>query len=226
MKWLLDLPRTFIFRLLLVVWGACALTACAGSIERWIVNTRVHQGDVALDHGNASDAALAYRLALRVDPTSLPARTGFVQAAVELARVQYGKGSFDDALATVDQGLAVDPESAALAAMKATVEQAKLKREIVLTNYPTYRATALEIARAYVQLNATNALLLRSLKRFGYTFDAQDLTAAIKRSYELQLEVAKNTNRLILYRQLVTSGAPEAPAETTTFGAASLLPLP
>jgi hypothetical protein len=72
----------------------------------------------------------------------------------------------------------------------------------------------------------TNALLLHDLKRFGYTFDGSNLTSAIKRSYELQLELSKNTNRLILYRQLVTSGAPEAPSESTTFGAGSLLPLP
>ncbi|MBV9264421.1 MAG: tetratricopeptide repeat protein [Candidatus Eremiobacteraeota bacterium] len=226
MKWLLDLPHMFVYRVLFVVWGAVALSGCAGSIERWIVDTRVHQGDVALERGNAADAALAYRLALRVNPNSAPARTGYVQAAVELARMQYGKGGFDDALATVDRGLAVDPQSAALAALKATIEQAKLKREIVLTNYPTYRASVQEIAHAYAQLNTTNALLLRSLKRFGYTFDARDLTAAIKRSYELQLEIAKNTNRLIVYRQLVTSGAPESPQQTTTFGAASLLPLP
>ncbi len=55
---------------------------------------------------------------------------------------------------------------------------------------------------------------------------ATDLTSAIKRSYELQLELAKNTNRLIVYRQLVNSGMPEAPSESTTFGAGSLLPLP
>jgi hypothetical protein len=126
----------------------------------------------------------------------------------------------------VDGGLAVDPQSAPLAALKATIDQAKLKREIVLTNYPTYRAAGLEIQRAYTQVNAINALLLRSLKRFGYTFDTDQLTAAIKRSYELQLEIAKDTNRLIVYRQLVSSGAPEIPSEATTFGAASLLPLP
>ena len=57
---------------------------------------------------------------------------GFVEAAAELARIEYTKGSFDDALATVNGGLAVDPQSAALAALKATIEQAKLKREIVL----------------------------------------------------------------------------------------------
>lgn len=213
-------------RLMAAICAAVLLGGCAGPIERWIVDTRVHQGNVALARGNAADAALAYKLALRVDPRDPQARAGSVQAAAALARLQYSKGSFDDALATVEGGLAVDPQSATLAALKATVEQAKLQREIVLSNYPTYRAAGLELQRAYQQLNATNALLLRGLKRFGYTFDASDLTASIKRSYELELEVAKNTNRLVLYRQLVTSGVPEAPSQTTTFGAASLLPLP
>ena len=97
----------------------------------------------------------------------------------------------------------------------------------MLSNYPTYRAAGLEIQRAYQQLNATNALLLRNLKHFGYTFDTNQLTAAIKRSYELQLELSRNTNRLVLYRQLVTSGVPEAPARSAaSLGSGSLLPLP
>jgi tetratricopeptide (TPR) repeat protein len=215
----------FIFRIVTAFCAAAVLAGCAGSIERWIVNTRVHQGDVAMARGDARDAELAYRLALRVDPKDVPARAGFVEAAAALARLEYAKGTFEDALATVDEGLTIDPQSVRLAALKATIDQAKLQREIVLSNYPTYRAAGLEIQRAYQQLNATNALLLRNLKRFGYTFDTNDLTSAIKRSYELQLELAKNTNRLILYRQLVTSGVPAAPAESTTFGA-SLLPLP
>jgi tetratricopeptide (TPR) repeat protein len=216
----------FIFRIVAAFCGVAMLAGCAGSIERWIVNTRVHQGDVAIARGDARDAELAYRLALRVNPKDAPARAGFVEAAAALARLEYAKGSFDDALATVDEGLAIDSQSVRLAALKATIDQAKLQREIVLSNYPTYRAAGLEIQRAYQQLNATNALLLHNLKRFGYTFDTDELTTAIKRSYELQLDLAKNTNRLILYRQLVTSGVPEAPAESTTFGAASLLPLP
>jgi tetratricopeptide (TPR) repeat protein len=202
------------------------LGGCAAPIERWIVNTRVHQGDVALLQGSVRDAATSYRLALHVDPNDAPARAGFVRAAAELARLEFSRGSFDDALATVDGGLAVDPQSAPLAALKATIDQAKLKREIVLSNYPTYRATGLEIARAYQQFDAANALLRRDLRRFSYTFDTDDLTSAIKRSYELELEVAKDTNRLVVYRQLVSSGVPEVPSQSTTFGAASLLPLP
>jgi tetratricopeptide (TPR) repeat protein len=213
-------------KILAALCGVMLLSGCAGSIERWIVNTRVHQGDVALASGDVRDAELAYRLALRVSPRDPRARTGFVQATASLAQIEYAKGSFDDALTTVDEGLAVDPQSVELAALKSRIDQAKLQREIVLSNYPTSRATGLELQRAYQQLNATNALLLRNLKRFGYTFDTRELTAAIKRSYELELEIARNTNRLILYRQLVSSGVPEAPSQSTSFGAGSLLPLP
>jgi tetratricopeptide (TPR) repeat protein len=203
-----------------------ACTGCAGSVQRWIVNARVHQGEVALDDGNVRDAELSYRLALRVDPTDVRARSGFVRAAAGLAQALYAKGDFDDALATIGEGLAIDPESLRLAALKTTIEQARFKREIAISNYPTYRESGLQIARAYAQLDATNKLLLKSLQRFGYTFDSNDLTDAIKRSYELQLDVAKNTNRLIIYRQLVTSGIPEAAEPTTTQNAPSLLPLP
>jgi tetratricopeptide (TPR) repeat protein len=206
--------------------SALTLTGCAGSIERWIVNTRVHQGDVALDHGNVKDAELAYRLALRVDPRDEHARAGFVRASAGLAQSDYAKGDFDDALATIAEGLAVDSQSVRLAGLKTEIEQAKLKQEIVISNYPTYHAAGLQIARAYEELNAGNKLILRSLKRFGYTFDADDLTDAIKRSYDMQLDVVRNTNRLILYRQLVTSGIPENASERTTTGTTSLLPLP
>ena len=187
----------------------------------------MHQGELALEHGNVRDAELAYRLALRVDPSDPRARAGYVQAAAGLAHAQYAKGNFDSALATIQDGLKVDPQSVRLAALSRTIEQARLKREIVISNYPTYREAGLQLQRAYVQLNGTNKLLIASLKRFGYTFDASDLSAAIKRSYELQLDVVKNSNHLLLYRQLVTSGVPEAgPQSAAASSTTSLLPLP
>jgi tetratricopeptide (TPR) repeat protein len=214
--------RNVVAALILAVW----LAGCAGSIQQWIVNTRVHQGEIALERGNVSDAELSYRLALRVDPKDPRARAGYVRAAAGFAQAEYAKGDFDGALATINDGLAVDPESVRLAALKRDIDQARLKREIVISNYPSYREAGVSLARSYEQLNVTNKLLLRSLKRFSYTFDANDLTDAIKRSYELQLDTVKNGNHLILYRQLVTSGVPETSSESTTSNTTSLLPLP
>ena len=82
--------------------------------------------------------------------------------------------------------------------------------------------------RAFVRTAAGDEqALLRSLKRFANTFDDADLVSAIKRSYELQLDMAKNANRLIAYRQLVTSGVPaRRRREAATSATTSLLPLP
>jgi tetratricopeptide (TPR) repeat protein len=186
----------------------------------------VHQGLVALERGDVRDAELSYRLALKLDPHDRQAQSGFVLAAAGLAQAEYAKGDFEDALDTIRDGLAVDPQSVRLQGLQTIIDQARLKREIVVSNYPTYRESGTQLQRAYEQLDATNKLLLRSLKRFGYTFDSSDLTDAIKRSYELQLDVAKNTNRLIVYRQLVNSGVPESASSAGAGSTTSLLPLP
>jgi tetratricopeptide (TPR) repeat protein len=198
------------------------LCGCAGSVERWIVATRVHQGDDALARGNVKDAELSYQLALRVDPKDERAQAGFVAASAYLAQEQYQKGQFDDALVTLREAGAFDPQSVRIQALRAAVDQAKLKREIVISNYPTYTIAGQQIQRGYEELDLSNKTILKSLKRFNYSYDTQDLTKAIKQSYDLQLDVAKNVNRLIAYRQLVESGVPSEPAAA----GGSLLPLP
>jgi tetratricopeptide (TPR) repeat protein len=209
-----------------LVLSALLLAGCAGSVEQWVVSTRVHQGDVALANGSYRDAELAYRLALRVDPKDARARIGLVESAGDLAQALYANGNFDDALATLNEGLKVDPSSVRLAGLKSTIDDAKLKREIVISNYPTYKEAGVAMQHAYEQLDLTNKGILASLKRFSYTYDTNDLTNAIKRSYSLELDVARNTNRLISYRELVSAGIPETEHATTSTGAASLLPLP
>lgn len=204
---------------------AAGLAGCAGSIEQWIVNTRVHQGAIAMERGDVRDAELAYRLALRVDPKDPRAQAGYVSAAAGLAQDQYARGDFDDAEATIRDGLQIDSESVRLAALKRTIDEARLKHEIVVSNYPSYREAGAAIARSYQGLDVTNKQLLKSLKRFTITYDDADLVKAIKRSYELQLDIVKNGNRLIQYRQLVTSGVPESPSEAAP-STTSLLPLP
>jgi tetratricopeptide (TPR) repeat protein len=222
-----DLQYTFIFkRLAAAALAALSLTGCASSVEGWIVSTRVHQGQVALERGNVRDAELSYQLALRVNPADSRARSGYIQAAGDLAQAEYAQGQFEDALATINNALKYDPSSVRLSALKAQIEQARLKRDIVISNYPTYREAGTQIQREYEQLSVANKAILASLKRFSYTYDTADLTSAIKRSYGLELDVAKNTNRLITYRQVVDSGIPESTHESTSSNAASLLPLP
>ena len=59
-----------------------------------------------------------------------------------------------------------------------------------------------------------------------YKRQTQDLTRAIEDSYELQRQIARDTNRLIIYRQLVQSGVPATEKAAATAVSGSLLPLP
>jgi tetratricopeptide (TPR) repeat protein len=202
-------------------------TGCAGTVEHWIVNTRVNQGDVALERGSLHEAETAYRLALRVNPHDPRARTGFARVSADIAEADFRKGDYDDATATIDEAQRYDPQNVRLQALRSQLEDARLKREIVVANYPTYEGAGSQIRTAYGSLGQQTKAILANLKRFNYTYDTQDLTRAIQASYELQLEVAKNTNRLIAYRQLVESGVPGTESTTaTTSTTGSLLPLP
>jgi tetratricopeptide (TPR) repeat protein len=202
-------------------------TGCAGTVEHWIVNTRVNQGDVALQRGSLREAETAYSLALRVNPHDARARAGFAQASADLAEADFRKGEFDDASATITEAQKYDPQNVRLQALRSQLEDARLKREIVIANYPTYQRSGQQIQASYATLNELTKAILLSLRRFNYTYDTQDLTKAIQDSYELQFEVSKNTNRLVAYRQLVESGVPgsEQSAQSTA-PVGSLLPLP
>ena len=203
-------------------------SGCAGSVEQWIVDTRVHQGDTALDRGSLYEAQLAYRLALKVDPRNDRARIGYSLVATQIADGQYKAGHLDDALQTISVAAKYDPQSVPMQGLRSQIEQAKIKREIVVSNYPTYRETGRQIAKSYAQLKAMNAQIIVNLRKFGYDYNIVELNKAIQNSYELNLDVARNTNRLVAYRQLVESGAAAAEQGASANAAApsSLLPLP
>lgn len=214
--------RSLAFALVLMA----GLPGCASTLEHWIVNTRVNQGAVAFENGHLPEAETAYRLALRVNPQDPRARAGFSQVAAALADAEYRKGDFDDAAALLNEAQRYDPQSVRLQALRAQIQQARIDREIVSSNYPTYEGAGLQLQDAYGTLNVQTKAIVRHLKRFSYTYDTQDLTRAIQQSFVLQADVAKNTNRLIAYRQLVESGVPAAASAQTSAAAGSLLPLP
>ncbi len=203
-------------------------TGCAGSISRFIVQIRNQQGDLALEHRNPTEAALAYKLALRVDPKNVHARTGLAAVQLQLAAQEFVASNFEDALASLAIAAKYDPQSVRLAELRSEIEQARVKHEIVLSNYPTYREQGLALRRAYAQLKAQSNAVVATLQRFDYSFDENQLDKAIKESSNLNKEVVRLTSRLKNYRQLVEAGSPEKTtgAGTRLAPAASLLPLP
>ncbi len=212
----------------LALFVSVTLSGCAGPIEQWIVDTRVHQGDAALQQGSLSEAQLAYRLALKIDPSDQRARTGFSLVAADIADDQFKAGRLDDALVTLSGAAKYDPQNVRLQELRSEVEAAKIKREIIVSNYPTFKETGSQITHSYLALKLMNQKIIASLNKFNYNFNVTELTSAIRQSYELNLEVARNTNRLIAYRQVLEQGVPGAAAaeEPGTARPMSLLPLP
>lgn len=204
---------------------AFGTTGCATSVAHWIVETRSHQGDVALQHGNYPDASVAYQLALKIDPANHHARDGLTNVQVRLATTFFAASRFDDALDALAVAAHYTPGDDRVQSMRGQIEQAQIKRDIVVSNYPSYKLTGASLRRSYLQLKTQNAEILLSLGRFDYTYDTADLSAAIKQSYALNEEVARLTGRLQQYRQLVESGVPEHSLENLA-PPASLLPLP
>lgn len=202
-----------------------ATTGCASSISSWIVQTRNHQGDVALGHGNSADASVAYQLALRVDPVNAHARAGLVGVQARIAQTLFTASKFDDAVKALDVANRYAPGDARIEALRAQIEQAEIKRDIVVSNYPSYRETGAALQRSFETLRAQAAAVALTLHRFDYTYDSSELTQAIQQSYELNSQLTRLTDRLIQYRQLVDSGVPES-ADTAITPPASLLPLP
>ena len=174
---------------------------------------------MALENRNYNDAALAYRLALRIAPDDEHARAGLAAVQLRIAAQEYELSKFDEALEALAVAAKYDPDSVLLVELKTQIEQARVKREIVLSNYPTYKETGLALRKSYFQLPKETNAIVASLQRF-------ELLRAIRQSNELNAEVAHLTARLVNYRQLVEAGSPERSAQAPLAPAASLLPLP
>jgi len=219
-------PRPRLSILLASLLLATGLAGCAGRVEQFIAETRNHQGDVSLANRNLTDAALAYQLALRVAPADAHARKGLAAVQLQIAAQEYTLSKFDAALAALAVAAKYDPQSVRLAELRTEIEQAHVKREIVLSNYPTYKETGTGLRRAYGQLHLQSGAIVADLQRFDYTYDSSELLKAIAASKELGADVARLTARLDNYRQLVEAGSPERGADVPLAPAASLLPLP
>lgn len=176
--------------------------------------------------GSLQEAANSYRLALKIAPTDAHARSGFSTVEAMLAADAFREAKYDDALKELAEAAKVDPQSVRVAQLRQDIEQARIKREIVLSNYPTYKETERQLRRSYESLKAVDQRIVGYLQRFDYTYDTQELSRAIVLSYDLSAEIARETNRLVVYRRVVESGSPQETETTTSAAPSSLLPLP
>jgi tetratricopeptide (TPR) repeat protein len=204
---------------------AVGTAGCASTISHWIVNTRDHQGDVALAHRNDADASIAYQLALRVDPHDNHAKVGLVTAQTRLATALFATSRFDEAVAALQIAGKYAPGNPQIQSLQGEIEQAEIKRDIVVSNYPAYREVGASIRRQVDGFAPTTKHIGETLQRFDYTYDSNELTEALRECYQLDDDVRRVTARLIRYRQLVDAGAPESDT-TDVEPPASLLPLP
>jgi len=209
---------------------ACAfalpLGGCAGALSRVIVDTRNAQGDSAYASGSLSDALVAYTLALNLDPSDARARMGCATVDLRIAEKQFHTSKFDEALTTLGNAAKYDPQSVRLAELRSEVEQARVKREIVLSNYPAYRESGAGIVRSYENFEKSNKTIVAALGRFGYTYDSNELTTAIRTSVTLSDELKRLTGRLTTFRQAIEAGSPGRSGAQPLSADGSLLPLP
>jgi tetratricopeptide (TPR) repeat protein len=211
-------------RLLALVFSLASLSNCSGGIRGYIVTQRNAQGDRAFERNNFKDAALAYRLALDLASDDQHARSGLAAVQTQIAASDYRASKFDDALDALAIAVKYDPQSVRVAQLKAAVDQAQLKQAIVISNYPAYRETGMQLRRSFASLRKMDNSIVAALHAFDYTYDGNQLTEAIRQSYMLNQEVTRLSARLVVYRQQVESGAVQKGASLAP--AASLLPLP
>ncbi|HEY7981069.1 MAG TPA: hypothetical protein VID19_06265 [Candidatus Eremiobacteraceae bacterium] len=205
---------------------ACGAVACSGgSVSRWMVDLRSSQGDTALDSGNVAEALGEYDLALRLDPKNAHARAGLAKALTLRARAEFADSKLEEAAADIAKAHFYAPSDAVTQALAGQIEQATIRREVVVANYPLYGSMATSIADSLKTIVSTNAQISKELKGFRADYDTNHLTKAIVESYDLEDEAHRATLRLISYRALVQSGAVNRQAAAAA-DAPNLLPIP
>lgn len=204
---------------------AVGLSACAGTVTHWMVDLRTSQGDAALANSSLVEAEKEYELALKLDPHNVHARSGLAKVLFLQARADFTNSKLDQAQLDIQGARTYAPDDAAMQALANQIDQAKIRREIVLANYPLYESVGASLADSLKTLTATEKEIGKQLKAFNADFDTAHLTRAIIASYDLEDGAHRVTARLVSYRSLVSSGAPKsrAPVESET---PNLLPIP
>jgi tetratricopeptide (TPR) repeat protein len=172
-----------------------------------------------------TEAENEYALALRLQPGNVHARAGLARVLFLKAKVEFVNGKLDDAQKAVAAALKYQPNDPATQALGSQIEQAAIRREIVVANYPVYVAAAYSFNDSLKTVETTKKDLQKQLLAFRSDYDSAHLRRAIIESYDLEQEMHRITLHLINYRKLVESGVSKASAPTRA-ETPNLLPVP
>jgi len=213
------------FAVAALVAAGLSCTGCAGAFTQRLVELRTSQGDAALANNSLVEAQKEYSLALKLDRHNPAARAGLAKALFLQARADFIDSLLDQAQIDITGALKYAPDDAAAKGLAAQIDQAKIRREIVLANYPVYESVGASLSDSLKSLTATQKEITSQLKLFRADFDSGHLTRAITASYGLEDEAHRTASRIVSYRSLVTTGASKSktPAQTET---PHLLPIP
>ena len=94
-----------------------------------------------------------------------------------------------------------------------------------MSNYPLYGSIGASLAPTFKSVAESGKVIQKEVQLFSIDFDTTHLTKAIVTSYDMQDELHRLGQRLVIYRGYVTSGQAKATAATES-NAPSLLPIP
>ena len=217
--------RSKIFGAVAALAAALLCAGCARAFTQRLVELRTSQGDAALANHSLVEAEKEYSLALKLDPHASAARAGLASTLFLQARADFIDSQLDQAQIDIAGALKYAPNDDAAKGLAAQIDQAKIRREIVLANYPVYESVGASLTDSLKALTATQKEITSQLKLFRADFDSGHLTRAITASYGLEDEAHRTAARIVSYRSLVTTGASKGrtPAQTET---PHLLPIP
>ncbi|MBV8083026.1 MAG: hypothetical protein JO347_12615 [Candidatus Eremiobacteraeota bacterium] len=202
------------------------LGGCSSLFSDRIVDLRNAQADAALQTNNIVEAEKEYALALALAPNNDHARNGLAHVAYLHAQADIEAGNIDEAQIEINKALKYAPKDSAALDLASVIDQARIRRDVVVANFPAYKASS-DVIREMLKANAlSNKSIDQQLHQFNTDYDAAHLRKAIALSTDLQDEDQRVTARLGALRAQIEAGAPGETRVQSTEEVPGLLPIP
>jgi tetratricopeptide (TPR) repeat protein len=202
------------------------LGGCTGLFRNQLVELRNAQADAALQSQNVVEAEKEYGLALSLAPNDEHARAGLAHSLYLHAKANLLAGDIDEAYIEVQKALKYAPKDAALLDLASAIDEAKIRRDIVVSNYPSFKSSG-DIISGLLKSNAqADKDIQLQLHDFHIDYDTAHLNKAIAQSYDLEEEQHRLTQRLIAYKGQIEAGAPGQTRAQPQVEMPGLLPIP